>query len=388
MNGRIYDPTLGRFLQADPHVQAPSNSQSYNRYSYVLNNPLSYTDPSGYFFKSLFKAAGKLWQATTGSLLRALARVPILNAAAGFAACTFGGPLGCAAFAAASTYAVTGSLKGALIDAFTAYIGGGHGFLTSGLIGGLASKVQGGNFGHGFWSAGFGAALGGRIKLGNAYANVIASAVIGGTVSKLTGGKFANGAQTWAFSAAIAQDWSGNDTVVVNSGSGDSSSAEIVQAEFFDENGNPLFEHDSLPEALSDGHERALQVKGDSPNEFGVVTIAGKRNPDGSIASYYSSKVGTSNDTHIIRWGIKTKHVKSLVAITHSHPNNFGFSPGDKDTYNTYKERSPFFTGIYMFDGKGNWRYGARSPGFFSGKRTHQCSASWVCPEVTSEWKR
>ncbi|TMO70331.1 RHS repeat domain-containing protein [Pseudoalteromonas aurantia] len=40
MNGRIYDPTIGRFLQADPFIQAPSNSQSYNRYSYVLNNPL------------------------------------------------------------------------------------------------------------------------------------------------------------------------------------------------------------------------------------------------------------------------------------------------------------------------------------------------------------
>jgi hypothetical protein len=48
MNGRIYDPTLGRFLQADPFIQAPSNSQSYNRYSYVFNNPLKYTDPSGY----------------------------------------------------------------------------------------------------------------------------------------------------------------------------------------------------------------------------------------------------------------------------------------------------------------------------------------------------
>lgn len=43
MGGRIYDPTLGRFLQADPHIQAPKNSQNYNRYSYVLNNPLSYT---------------------------------------------------------------------------------------------------------------------------------------------------------------------------------------------------------------------------------------------------------------------------------------------------------------------------------------------------------
>ncbi|MCP4527662.1 MAG: hypothetical protein GY833_17350 [Aestuariibacter sp.] len=56
---RIYDPTLGRFLQADPHIQAPKNSHNYNRYSYVLNNPLSYTDPSGYFFKSLFKKLNK-----------------------------------------------------------------------------------------------------------------------------------------------------------------------------------------------------------------------------------------------------------------------------------------------------------------------------------------
>lgn len=41
---------------------------------------MSYTDPSGYFFK-------KLWQATTGKILRAIAKVPILNAAAQFAAC-------------------------------------------------------------------------------------------------------------------------------------------------------------------------------------------------------------------------------------------------------------------------------------------------------------
>ncbi len=49
MGGRIYDPALGKMLQADPVVQDPNTSQSYNRYSYVHNNPLSFTDPSGYF---------------------------------------------------------------------------------------------------------------------------------------------------------------------------------------------------------------------------------------------------------------------------------------------------------------------------------------------------
>lgn len=48
MNGRVYDPLLGRFLSPDPIVQDPDNSQSWNRYSYVFNNPLKYIDPTGY----------------------------------------------------------------------------------------------------------------------------------------------------------------------------------------------------------------------------------------------------------------------------------------------------------------------------------------------------
>jgi len=48
MNGRIYDPLLGRMLSPDSTVQFEANLQSYNRYSYVLNNPLRYTDPIGH----------------------------------------------------------------------------------------------------------------------------------------------------------------------------------------------------------------------------------------------------------------------------------------------------------------------------------------------------
>ncbi|WP_196138292.1 polymorphic toxin-type HINT domain-containing protein [Aliikangiella sp. G2MR2-5] len=49
MNGRVYDYNLGRFLSVDPFIQSPGNSQSMNPYSYVLNNPLVFKDPSGYF---------------------------------------------------------------------------------------------------------------------------------------------------------------------------------------------------------------------------------------------------------------------------------------------------------------------------------------------------
>ena len=49
-NGRLYDPVLGRFFSPDNYVQMPDNSQNFNRYSYCLNNPLKYTDPSGNLF--------------------------------------------------------------------------------------------------------------------------------------------------------------------------------------------------------------------------------------------------------------------------------------------------------------------------------------------------
>jgi hypothetical protein len=48
MNGRVQDAVTGRFLSADPHIPDPGDPQSYNRYSYVINNPLSQTDPTGF----------------------------------------------------------------------------------------------------------------------------------------------------------------------------------------------------------------------------------------------------------------------------------------------------------------------------------------------------
>ena len=64
MNGRLYDPAVGRFLNADPYVQMPDYTQNFNRYSYCLNNPLRYTDISGYtwgIFKPFVKAAKWVW---------------------------------------------------------------------------------------------------------------------------------------------------------------------------------------------------------------------------------------------------------------------------------------------------------------------------------------
>jgi RHS repeat-associated protein len=51
MNGRVYDPVVGRFLSADPYITEPGNTQNHNRYSYVSNNPLSLVDPSGFEYR-------------------------------------------------------------------------------------------------------------------------------------------------------------------------------------------------------------------------------------------------------------------------------------------------------------------------------------------------
>jgi RHS repeat-associated protein len=227
MNGRIYDPTLGRFLQADPFVQAPTNSQSYNRYSYLLNNPLSYTDPSGYFFKYLFKKLNKVLGDFAPFVGFALMFIPGTQ---GFGwAITKGFVAGGIA---------TGSLKGALVGAFSAaaFYGIGQHFkglaasnssnavtynfggnmLTSGqiagqiashaLVGGVISVVNGGKFGHGFFSAGGTKGLGGallpggeNLTNGEIAEGTIISALIGGTASIISGGKFANGARTASF---------------------------------------------------------------------------------------------------------------------------------------------------------------------------------------------
>lgn len=68
MNGRVYDPVLGRFLSPDPFIQDMTDLQALNRYSYCSNNPLSYTDPSGYnwfskAWKKAKKAIKKYWKA-------------------------------------------------------------------------------------------------------------------------------------------------------------------------------------------------------------------------------------------------------------------------------------------------------------------------------------
>lgn len=61
MNGRVEDAILGRFLSPDLHIPNPSDAQSYNRYSYVNNNPMSMVDPTGFKATSPCAVQGICW---------------------------------------------------------------------------------------------------------------------------------------------------------------------------------------------------------------------------------------------------------------------------------------------------------------------------------------
>lgn len=206
MGGRIYDPKLARFMQADPFIQAGTNTQSYNRYGYTFNNPLNATDPSGY------SAAGfrhDLRQAS-GAILAIVATV--------FA--PYSGPWTYAAWmaAAAGTGAYIaganngGVLRAAAIGFATGYAQGVASGFTNiwekaalvGVTGGMAAQLQGGDGGHSMISAGLGALVGSAGIGGNPVLDIGIAAVIGGTASELTGGKFKNGAGTAAFYAVLS----------------------------------------------------------------------------------------------------------------------------------------------------------------------------------------
>ena len=179
---RYYDPYLGRFLQADTLVPDPSDPQAYNRYSYVLNNPILYTDPTGNFAfipavvsavanqAAIGAALGAIKSGVTGgdilegALQGAIGRTsnflfgPILGGAV--SAAITGDDIGMGALSSTIGYGIglafpvgdpqswVDDLKGFAVSAFS-----------SGLSGGISAEIQGGDF----WEGAESGAIGGLI---------------------------------------------------------------------------------------------------------------------------------------------------------------------------------------------------------------------------------
>jgi len=230
----------------------PGDGQLLNRNSYVRNNPLNATDPSGYFlnkaFKGLFRAIGNI--PVIGDAMRFVATNQYLSSlvSIGVGILTGGGGAlawGAMAWAAGTQVALVGMAGGGLGDALTAGaiaaasvaafgaihelkagegifkgVGSGvqdfaksvHGSaLLHGTVGGTMSVASGGKFHAGFLSGGFGnlagAGLEGLASQGGVFEDpagskafrVVYQGAAGGAGSVMGGGKFGNGAVTAAF---------------------------------------------------------------------------------------------------------------------------------------------------------------------------------------------
>ncbi len=222
MNARIYDAELGRFLQADSMVEADA-TQGLNRYTYVLNNPLSSTDPSGHLskkslgiLKMIVGIAISVWLPGSSAIFGSLAGSAASYVVAGFISGAISGGLESGlwgAFSAGLFYGI-GSHFQKLAGADKILSGAQRAakVATHAIAGGTLNVLQGGKFGHGFVSAGVVEAVSPTVmKIPNSYAKVAVSALVGGSVSAGTGGKFGNGAITGAFQMAFNELGHTND---------------------------------------------------------------------------------------------------------------------------------------------------------------------------------
>ncbi len=222
LNGRVYDPVLGRMLSADPTVPDALNAQAWNRYSYVANDPLAFTDPSGYSWLSQF-FHGVVHFFQTNPLLRAIAQIALTAVLAPL------GPIVAMVTAAAASSAIVTGLSGghlgailrnAVIAGATALafnfvgditLGPAHAapdFLSEAHIENIAGHPAVGcgaalarheSCGAGALSAAVGALSGPILPTQDFTARLVITAALGGTASVATGGSFANGAVTAAF---------------------------------------------------------------------------------------------------------------------------------------------------------------------------------------------
>ncbi len=210
MNGRLYDPRIGRFVQADPVVDDGLDGQAYNRYSYVTNNPLRYTDPSGYRRSGHARSAGVALLSLIVFNVAAPAAMPgwLWSALQGATVGAVGtGSSSGAAWGAVSglTFHGIGALKlGPDVGTPFAKVVSDGGYWAKvslhAAAGGTLNELQGGDFGHGFVTAGVSAGVSPLIDtIGDGRANarparIVVQALVGGAVSKGIGGDFGSGA--------------------------------------------------------------------------------------------------------------------------------------------------------------------------------------------------
>src|ERR1051326_352004 len=225
LNGRVYDPYIGRMTSADPVVGDPLSGQSWNRYSYVFNNPLAYTDPTGYC-PVCIKTVKKPQASQPNSFIQLVGSVLQIAASAicmAVPGCQPFLPLVAAASSAFFAGVTSGSwsvaLRAGVVALATAYAFQGIGDITLGpghppadfgspkffanvvghaLVGCGSSVASGGKCGPGALAAAVTAFAGPLVNKLPTQVALLANATLGGFAAMAGGGKVGNGAVTAA----------------------------------------------------------------------------------------------------------------------------------------------------------------------------------------------
>jgi len=189
MNGRLYDPVIGRFFSPDNYVANSTFTQDFNRYIYARNNPLHYTDPSGESLLGLF--VGAFITGMVNMMLNANNIQHNWQAFAYFGLGFVAGLIGITTGYAVSGFIGAGTSIGFANGFAAGFTSGFMGGITSGFITGAGNTwVQGGTFGQGI-----GAGLGSGFKAGS----------LSGLTAGITGGM--RGVRTKGVLFSIAEEF-------------------------------------------------------------------------------------------------------------------------------------------------------------------------------------
>jgi RHS repeat-associated protein len=206
MNGRVYDPFTALFMSPDPYVQSPSDWLNYNRYSYCLNNPFKYTDPSGEVavvddILIGMAIAAAIYQAGATAGLHGFStkdflQTVVIGGVSAAATCGIGEIFGGVGSMADGSFSVLRELGRATA----------HGIVQGGL-----SVAGGGSFGSGFVSGAF-SSMAGALAAGSGiefiqtgFGHAMIASATGGIASVIAGGDFFQGAVSGLFVSLFNQ---------------------------------------------------------------------------------------------------------------------------------------------------------------------------------------
>ncbi len=348
MNGRLYDPLLRRFLNADENIQEPYNTQNYNKYGYVLNNPLMFNDPTGELFGLDDFLAAVIIGAVVGALTYSagvLINGDYWNIGSFLKSTIFG--------------AISGAVTSGIGNIFTPAVGttltlgqeivsGIAQGVVHGFAQGILSLVQGGSFEQAFVSGALGSlgasawgmgmkAMGFADAAKSAVGTIGFGALSGGVGSALSGGNFWQGAVIGGMVAGLNHAMHSMSNSIDKKGFDIDPEQAKNDPEFFEK----LRQHYEAKtgKTLNLTKEEFLYMM-DKATSKKLIDYANAKCVNGNCTATVDFYKSSSNDLKLSfgRATVKFYYNKSGYAVINGFYDNYDFDPKPWGTRSTVNE--------------------------------------------------